>query len=79
MPDSLTQYVGYYDWEGLPCQIRIIDADSDTVEAVIYAPGHGFQRTSLVDVIFKAEPISEQEFKRRIVAISASRRNKQQQ
>lgn len=60
--------VGYYDWEGLPCEIR---AAGDVRSAVMYIPRQGFSPVSLADVQFKGTPLSKEDFKERVLRLSS--------
>lgn len=50
----------YLEWEGKAC--RICMDEEGEYYAEMYFPGHGFQPTSLLDVLMKGTALSPQEF-----------------
>ncbi|GEM_PF-3203697 len=57
----MQQYIGYYNWDGTPCEIRAM-ADDAGIEAFYYVAADAANKVSVVDVLYKAEPISLKKF-----------------
>lgn len=70
--NPLAQYIGYYDWEGMPCQILRDDEDPTAICARFYVQGKGMQPISVFDVL-EGHRISEAEFKHRVMRLIAAR------
>ena len=61
--ESDTNLLGFYLWDGSPCEIRRPQEDPEGLEAVMYVAGKGFLPAPLVEVLWKGEQIPESEFK----------------
>ncbi len=73
--DERETVLGYFDWEGDPCRVVESKNDCNRESAEIYVPGKGFKPIDISDVYYHGVPISEAEFKSRILRSIA--RNKQ--
>ncbi len=65
------EHIGFYNWEGDPCRILPLESGQG-IYAEIYLVGRGFCSISPTDVVYKASPISEQDFKAMVIKLGRS-------
>jgi len=65
---AFEDYIGYYDWEGSPCQILRDAEDPTAICARIYIQGEGLRPISVFDVL-DGHAITETEFKRMVMRL----------
>lgn len=63
---------GYYLLDGQPCQIK--ESSKGDLEALIYIAGHGMEPIAVSEIIFKAEPVSEETFRSEMVELALNTR-----
>lgn len=66
------EYIGYYDWEGLPCRIVCDEESNDGARAEIYVKGKGYKPLEVMEVVEKAVPVSEAAFKSMVLRLIAA-------
>ncbi len=69
MKNPFADYIGFYEWEERPCRIRPT-ADGEGLTGEIYHAGKGFCPMDVADIAHKASPLSEREFRERIVRLT---------
>lgn len=65
-------YIGYYDWEGSPCQILRDAEDPELIRAEIYHVGKGMVPIG-INRVLDGSVISEMEFKTMVLALIRSK------
>jgi hypothetical protein len=64
---ALDQFIGYYEWEGLPCRIRKDETHDHILISEIYIPGEGYLPFSMTDIILEAYPVGEKTYQQMLV------------
>jgi hypothetical protein len=67
---SCDEYIGFYEWDELPCQIKYLDEDQNGLEALAYITGEGFSHVSVSEVLLNGLPIGEKTYRRMVMELA---------
>lgn len=68
------RYVGYYEWEGLPCRIRKDEENPQLLHAEMYVPGKGFVPADSIDIYFKGHMLDERHYRDLLLTLTIKKR-----
>lgn len=61
----------YYEYDGVPCRITHDEAGRE-VSGEIYKSGEGLKKFSVTEILFKAVPVSKDEFNNLLIRFTKS-------